>query len=430
MFNIGLFDKKWKYVVTLGGFFLIEALLSLWTGLPYDMEVWFNTGAWMNQGINIYELPHHIGYPPLWAIWCSIANFFYTLFNNNMEIWRFIIKLPMILAHLALACAIGKYVNEKFDKKTGLKIFLVILTWSFFVYIGPLWGQINTLSALLTFLAFYAIVKQKSTTSAILLGMAITLKIYPLIVLPVFLAYVFRNKGNKKTIHFTLISSLIPILFTGLFFFLFQWDIIFFLRTIFYSTPIFESNPVQILGGCMNIWSFAALLAVDMAKHWIFRLLWIPVLGLGTIYWFRKKKMGEMDLILAIISQYLLFMISYGWISEQSFLDPLPFIFLLIIAYRPRKLHVYILTLIQILVYCFSIFNWGPFIFEPLIRKFFPSLLEIITSFDPSQSAFIWQMRGTLGLIISILLGLFLLLLLKPDIADIIQKKLKIRKLS
>ena len=180
----------------------------------------------------------------------------------------------------------------------------------------------------------------------------------------------------------------------------------------------------------MNIWSFAALLAVDMAKHWIFRLLWIPVLGLGTIYWFRKKKMGEMDLILAIISQYLLFMISYGWISEQSFLDPLPFIFLLIIAYRPRKLHVYILTLIQILVYCFSIFNWGPFIFEPLIKKFFPSLLEIITSFDPSQSAFIWQMRGTLGLIISILLGLFLLILLKPEIADIIQKKIKIRKLS
>jgi hypothetical protein len=64
--EVRLFESKCTYIAIFAGFFLLEALLSLWTGLSYDMEVWFNTGAWMNQGINIYEPSHHLGYPPLW----------------------------------------------------------------------------------------------------------------------------------------------------------------------------------------------------------------------------------------------------------------------------------------------------------------------------------------------------------------------------
>jgi len=419
----GLFDSKWKYLVLLGGFFLIETILSLWTGLPYDSDVWFNTGKWMNQGINIYEPPHHIGYPPLWALWCSVAYYFYS-FLGNMEIWRFIIKLPMILAHLGLACTVGVFAKERFDQKTGLKLFLVTLTWSFFIYIGVLWGQINTLSALLTFLAFYAAFKQKTISSALFLATAITLKIYPLITLPAFCVYFLRNRNKIEAAKFLLISCLVPAIFTGLFFLAFNWDIIFFLRTVFYSTPVFENNPVQIIGGCMNIWSFLALCAIDIGKQWFFRMLWIPIMGLGALYWLRKKKMDDLDLSFSIVSLYIIFMISYGWISEQSFLDPLPFIFLIVLAYRPRKLHFNLLIVIQILVYGFSLFNWGPFIFQPFAERFFPSLLQTIWSLDPSNNALIWNIRGILGLIISIFLGLFLLLLLKQDEISIFIKKI------
>jgi hypothetical protein len=412
---VNLFERKRTYIALFAGFFILEALLSLWTGLPYDMEVWFNTGFWMNHGINIYEPPNHLGYPPLWALWCFIAYQLYSFFGSNIEIWRFIIKLPLILAHLGLAYAIGEFAANKFNRKIGFKLFFVALTWSFFIYIGAMWGQLNTLSALLTFLAFYAIINQQTRTSALLLGTAITLKIYPLVTLPAFFAYALKNTDRKKTTHFLIYACAVPVLFTVTIFTVFQWDILFFLKTIFYSTPVFENNPILITGGAMNIWSFLALLSVNTVKFWFLRLLWIPILGAGALYWIRKNKMNDRDLNLSIVSLYVLFMISYVWVSEQSFLDPLPFIFLLIFAYRPKRLHLYLLVIIQILVYVFSLFNWGLFIFEPLVERFFPSLLPSIEYFDPSKSSLIWHVRGILGLIITIFLGVFLLFLIKPE---------------
>ena len=175
------------------------------------------------------------------------------------------------------------------------------------------------------------------------------------------------------------------------------------------------NNPVQIIGGAMNIWSFLALLSVDVVKFWFLRLLWIPILAAGAIYWIRKNKMNDRDLVFSIISLYIIFMISFGWVSEQSFLDLLPFIFLAIFAYRPKRLLLFLLAVIQILVYAFSAVNWGPFIFEPLAERFFPPILQLIWALDPSKSSLIWFIRGTFGLIISLLLGIFLLILLKPE---------------
>jgi hypothetical protein len=64
---------KAYWALFIGGLFLVEAALSAWTGLKYDMTVWFQTGVWMEQGINIYLPNDHLGYPPLWAFWCLAA---------------------------------------------------------------------------------------------------------------------------------------------------------------------------------------------------------------------------------------------------------------------------------------------------------------------------------------------------------------------
>jgi hypothetical protein len=386
----------------------------MWTGLPYDMEIWFKTGEWMNQGINIYIQPDHIGYPPLWAFWCNAAYQIYQNFGSQIEIWNFFIKLPLILGHLALTFIVGKFASERFDSKTGRRIFFFILMWSFLIFIAAAWGQINILSALFTFLAFYAAVKNRLVTSAFLLGLAVTLKIYPLIVLPAFFIYILKKSGGKLAGKFTLITCALPILFTSTVFIAYGWDIIFFLKTIFYWTPVFESNPVQILSGCMNIWSFVAALKVNMADLWILRMLWIPALAAVALIWLRKRKFKDASLNLSIISFYLIFMISYSWVTEQTFLDPLPFIFIQVLAYNPKKTGIYILAGIQGLVYLFSAVNWGAYIFSPLIETFQPTFLPAINFSDPTLNETNWIIRGTLGLIISITLGIFLLYLLKP----------------
>ncbi len=370
----------------------------------------------MNQGINIYLPNDHIGYPPLWALWCWVSYNFYSIFGNSLELWRFFIKLPLIIAHLVLAYAMGKFASNHFGQKIGNRIFFTVLAWLFIIYIGALWGQINTLSALLTFLAFEAMINQRTTKSAILLGVAVTLKIYPLVTLPAFLVYAYMKKGKKAAAKVALWVSAIPVIFTTTVFAVFQWDLLYFLRTIFYWTPVFETNQAQIQGGCMNLWSFFALFKIDVASLWYLRLLWIPVLLTGFgVYLLRRPRWKMSDFNLAIITLYSLFMMSYSWIPEQSLVDLLPFLFLQIMCFRPEKPKFYMLVAVQVLVFAFSAVNYGGFIFQPFIERFSPSLLPSLQMFVPTVGSTVWAIRGVLGLIITISLGLFLLLLTKTN---------------
>ncbi len=425
-----LFENRKIYIASIVCLFIIQSVLSLWTGQPYDMKVWFQTGVWMNQGINIYAPPNHLGYPPLWAFWCALAYDAYGFFGNNIELWRFTVKLPIILAQIALAFFAGKFVEPRFGVRTARKVFWIILGWSFFIYVGAIWGQINALSAMLTFAAFYAVTSDRGTPGAVLLGLAIALKTYPIVTLPAFFVFVFKNKGKREAGKFTILAIVVPLLFTLAVFAIFQWDITYFLRTIFYSTPVFESNPLLQNIGAMNFWSFIALQGIDLVPLWQLRLLWIPLLAACTVFWIRKPKLDEKDFVLSIISFYILFMFSYGWISEQTFIDPLPFIFLFILAFQPKRAYLCGLVAIQGFVYIFSVANQSLFVFTPLLERFSPQLLADLNSFHLENGPLAHTMRGTMGLVISVSLLIFLVLLLRPEILEKSQERLRLRSKS
>jgi Gpi18-like mannosyltransferase len=408
---IELFEGKKRYIALFAGIFLLEAILACYTGHPYDTDVWFKTGLWLNKGINIYLPDNHLGYPPLWALWCGFAYKIYSLAANNFELWRLILKLPLIVAHLALAYVLATFAARHFNIKTGQKVLLITLIWSFFIYIGALWGQINMISVLLTFIAFYAVVVGKTKTSAVALAMAVALKIYPIVALPAFFIYVLKKSGVKQASLYALLTCAIPVVFTLLIFAVFQWDILYFLKTIFYWAPVYDKDPVQITGGCMNFFSFLSLLGINISKFWILRFIWIPILAAASLYWLKKPKMDDGDLNFSIIMLYLLFMVSYVWVSEQAFIDPLPFIMLQVLAYRPKKLHLYALSAVQMIIYVFSFFNNGISVFEPLIQKFLPVLTVYGTTLDPGKSQVVWNIRGFLGLIVALTLIWFLIIL-------------------
>jgi Gpi18-like mannosyltransferase len=394
---------------------VVEVFFAMLTESKYDMDIWFQTGMWMNNGINIYVPDNHLGYPPLWALWCSVSFSLYGLLGNNAELWRLIIKLPMIAAQFVLAFVVWKFAQKRFDPNVAWKVLFYTLPFGFFIYIGVLWGQINILSALLTFLAFYAVTNKRTTAGALLLGLAVTLKIYPLITLPAFLLFILKNQDKRRAGKFALYACTLPVAITLAIFAAYGWDIIYFLRTIFYWTPIFQTNPLQFQGGCMNAWSFLGLLGVDISTNAVLRFLWIPILGAAAVYWYRKPKMDAADLNLSLISFYVLFMVSYAWVSEQTFLDPLPFILLLILAFRPKRAYLYALTVVQLLVYIFTTFNGGTLIFEPLLARFYPVAIEPVRDFSIVNNSLFWTIRGTMGLVISAALVMFLLVLMKTD---------------
>jgi Gpi18-like mannosyltransferase len=410
---VRLFERKRAYIFLFGGFFVVEALLAMWTGNPYDMGIWFNTGSWMNQGINIYEPANHLGYPPLWSFWCLIAYRSYNFFGNSMEVWRLIIKLPMMLAHLALTYRVGNFALKEFGRKKALRIFYLVLVWSFFLYVGALWGQTNTLSALLTFLAFEAMLNQKTRVSALFLGLAVTLKLYPIVVIPAFVIFSLKRRGKHETRDFILFITLVPLLITGVTFLVFRWNPQFFLNTMFYwVTP--KGGKIS---GNMNFWPLLQVLNVDLVALWPIRYLWVFLMVGCMIFWLKKSTLKRSDFSFSIVSFYLIFIISYGWVSEQSFIDPLPFIFLVIIGYRHKLSNLYLglLSIIQILMYAYSVNNRGLLIFEPLLNSVSPPLLSTVHNIYADYGALIWTLRGILGFIISLGLGIFLLIIWKPN---------------
>jgi Gpi18-like mannosyltransferase len=331
-----------------------------------------------------------------------------------MEIWRLIIKLPMILAHLFLAYSVGDFVSRHFNAKLGKKIFFITLSWVFIIYIAAMWGQINTISALLTFLAFDAIINKKTTRSGILLGIAVALKIYPLILAPAFLVYAWIQTDKKSALKFSVLLAAIPIAVTAAIFAVYKWDIIYFLKTIFYWTPVFETSQPQISGGCMNLWSFTGLFNVDVGTLWFLRLLWIPiVLGGFSFYLFRRRRWDKMEFNLALITLFFLFLASYGYTTEQSFVDVLPFLFLQVLCFKPRKSDFLLLVGLQVLVFAFSAVNYGEFIFQPFVEEFYPSVLASMQVFVPTEGSLIWAARGVLGLAFTVYVLGFLFTLIR-----------------
>ena len=149
----------------------------------------------------------------------------------------------------------------------------------------------------------------------------------------------------------------------------------------------------------MNIWSFTGLFNVDVGTLWPLRLLWIPIVLVGfTVYLFRRRRWDKMDFNLALITLFILFLVSYGYTTEQSFVDVLPFLFLQVLCFKPRKTNFLLLIGLQILVFAFSAVNYGEFIFQPFIEEFYPSVLASMQVFVPTEGSMIWAVRGILGL--------------------------------
>jgi len=84
-------------------------------------------------------------------------------------------------------------------------------------------------------------------------------------------------------------------------------------------------------------------------------------------------------------------------------------------GYRSKKSHRYFLVAIQILIYAFSAVNYGEFIFEPFLERFSPHTLLTIQRLYQTSGSLIWEIRGILGLIISLFFGVFLVILVKTS---------------
>ena len=102
-----LLERKHVWLLVLLCSVVLRIVLAPFTGHPYDMSIWMETGRYVAEGRSPYELEIHLGYPPLWGFWCGAS---YVLSNlilpGNLFAYIFAIKVPIIAADLAVVWAI------------------------------------------------------------------------------------------------------------------------------------------------------------------------------------------------------------------------------------------------------------------------------------------------------------------------------------
>lgn len=205
----------WVVVVAL----TIRLAICPFTGQTYDIVAWYNA-AWrtVDRGENVYQ-------PEVWrvsgtfcypAAWLYVISLMYFLWEKTpfyggeivqieqvkpalpfiKNYWIvFLFKIPLIIADFAVGYLLYKIASEHWSGRE----LLVLSLWLFnpFVLIVDAWGHFDVISVLFSLLACYALTKRRYILSAVALGLGITFKMYPIILLPLLAVYAYKVAGLR-----------------------------------------------------------------------------------------------------------------------------------------------------------------------------------------------------------------------------------------
>jgi hypothetical protein len=348
--------------------FSLQCIIGYYLGHQYDMGIFLTVGHIVSKGDSPYglfpaseifnhpgffeELPG-VGYPPPWAL---LVGFFYSTIyksSNNLFIYNLAIKLLSIASNVALALIMEKIADEEgIDKRNRKYVFYFFLFNPFFIYISAAWGQFDSLVILMYILSINNLIKKRYLRSALFLALSASLKIIPLIFLPIFLAFIKRNYNLKRTIEFSTIFLITSVSLSYIPFIIFQWNL----------DIIFNSMDVHFIRiGCFTLFNISDLLfeVSEFPQNIEFLgYLWIPSLILIYSKLSKTHLSNRIDLLRWSSSVIFILLLTRSWVSEQNIilLIPLALIQLLINTKKWRVIH-----LLWIIPFIFTFLNTSPF---------------------------------------------------------------------
>jgi hypothetical protein len=334
--RILLTEKMWYGILALAA--SLRLAMAPFTGHPYDLGIWMTTGRYVAAGTSPYLAHPHIGYPPLWAIWCGVAYLASSFISRgNQFVYIFAIKIPIIIADFVLAIMILTISKNPpvSSTNTGRILATSFLLNPYVLIVGVIWGMMDNLVAILLILSIM-LLTTRPTLSGVSASIAVALKLYPILFVPILLVFTLRTREPAhiaKWISAFLATSVVTILFP---FALFRWDIAGFIG-------VGVSQLARDLGGIapmatlqyfekVGVTSVGSIpLQVFITASWL-RLLWIPALILSVAFIIRKGRASEpiLNMIRGCSLVYLTYLLTASWISEQLF--ELVLIFMLFFA--------------------------------------------------------------------------------------------------
>jgi len=230
-------SKLW-IILALG--LLARLFLAPFTGNPWDMYVWIQSGRdFLEHQINPYDVLYYksissgryfawYGYPPVWFFSIIQSYFLYTLLPwRNLESAYLAIKAPLIATDLLVGYIIYMQLERKIGHKVALVAASAYILNPYVIWISAGWGIHDNFCAVFTLIAYIAYANGHPKTSATSLGLAIASKQYSIFALPAFLLFKPKTSSRLTYLIITAFAPLavsLPFLVWNYRSYLFMWE--------------------------------------------------------------------------------------------------------------------------------------------------------------------------------------------------------------
>jgi Glycosyltransferase family 87 len=364
---------------------LIQMLLGFFLGHYFDQRVFMAAGYVVGSGgdpykpielVHVFENPllngfvPTIGYPPPWPLVLGLIYRVSYGVVQNVFIYNFATKIPIIMANIALAYLVRKILlNLHSNKKKAEDAWFFLLFNPFIILTTAAWGQIDSFAALLCISSLYLVTKGRIKESAFLLAISIAVKPVALALVPLPLLLSGRLV-SRKNLLFLVVLAAVFFLFVLIPFAVLGWSI-----------PLSSNNFTNRFGmaGGLTVFSLAEIIQgspIIPSSLWLLGFLWVPALFIGYYFVYRNPPCSMGDIVTKSIGLVLVFFLMRSWLSEPNLNLLLPF---MLIAVGLGKMEKRVFHLFWIIPLVFMVFN---FAFPQLFFLIYPSMLDALARFD------------------------------------------------
>ena len=303
---------------------------------------------------NLYGTVPGIGYPPPWGL---MSGEMYLLASavapNNLYAYVLALKIPIILAELATALLVYNILKTQMTEKIASKAFLLFLFCPFIVAVGTVWGMFDIIALFLALFSLYTL-KDNWKLSSIYLSVASVLKVFPLVLAPLYSIFLYRStRSLKVAVTFSLLTATLAGFFTFIPMIVFSWPVSNLYNALVYHVvtmnPSYDSQAAFPYGAASPFNTFTLLnnlAGKGLQPPWVFIYIWIPacivvyVLAFRSRMLFNAKEMSANSDFAVTVQWSLLLLLTLfttrAWVSEQNLVFLFAFFALSIFIQNPQ----------------------------------------------------------------------------------------------